>query len=169
MSTESQSAASQIVVLPDKALRTLAVLPGVFSVVTLLILFGSGSAAIQDPYAKAGLLTTAVVLAVLFWGATRLRIRVAKTSAQEIVVHAPLYRRSFTGSQVSNVTVCVDDGANQGLLNWPVTGRTESVQGVRLNVGGSAHVAFTVEGIGSMTIVAQDEKQAQSIAALLQS
>lgn len=47
------------------------------------------------------------------------------------------YRRSIPAGQIDSVTVAPDDGMNHVLLNWQVTGRATSLDGVRLNLGGS--------------------------------
>jgi hypothetical protein len=53
-------------------------------------------------------------------------------------VAGTFYRRSISVGQIDSVTVAPDDGMNHGLLNWPVTGKATSPDGVRLNLGGSA-------------------------------
>lgn len=82
-------------------------------------------------------LLVVVVLLFVIWAAFGLRLTVS-VGKETIDVAGTFYRRSIPVGQIDSVTVAPDDGMNHGLLNWPVTGRAASPDGVRLNLGGSA-------------------------------
>lgn len=56
---------------------------------------------------------------------------------------------------------------NSGLINWPVTGSANSEKGVRINLGGAAHIKFLADGKHRFTIVTTGMSQAKRLAALL--
>ena len=113
-----------------------------------------------------GAVCLVVVLALCLIGGFGMRISVERQD-QSITLRAPLYRRSFTAGQVSNIQVGEDPGANPGWINWPVLGRAAAPAGIRINVGGSAKVAFTLDDGERFTIVVADGSQAKELAALL--
>ncbi len=55
-------------------------------------------------------------------------------------LRAPFYRRTIRLTDIAAVSAESDDGMNHGLVNWFVTGKAYSPNGVRLNTGGKARV-----------------------------
>ena len=91
-------------------------------------------------------LIVVVVLLFVVWAAVGPRLTVS-VGEETVDVAGIFYRRSMPVGQIDSVTVAPDDGMNHGLLNWPVTGRATSPDGVRLNLGGSAALQIrTKEG-----------------------
>lgn len=87
-------------------------------------------------------LIVVVVLLFVVWAAVGPRLTVS-VGRETVDVAGIFYRRSVPVWQIESVTVAPDDGMNHGLLNWPVTGRARSPEGVRLNLGGSAALQIT--------------------------
>ncbi|CAM5438754.1 hypothetical protein [Corynebacterium variabile] len=81
-------------------------------------------------------LIVVVVLLFVVWAAFGLRLTVS-VGQETVDVVGTFYRRSIPAGQIDSVTVAPDDGMNHVLLNWQVTGRATSLDGVRLNLGGS--------------------------------
>ncbi len=81
-------------------------------------------------------LIVVVVLLFVVWAAFGLRLTVS-VGQETVDVAGTFYRRSIPAGPIDSVTVAPDDGMNHVLLNWQVTGRTSSLDGVRLNLGGS--------------------------------
>lgn len=112
----------------------------------------------------------AIVVAVSIWAVYFMRVEIKKDSSSNVVrIKAPFYSRSVSHKKISDISVGEDSGMNSGLINWFVTGRARSRNGVRINVGGSAHVRFAVEENRRFTIVTEDMSQAERLVALLSS
>ncbi|WP_313814455.1 hypothetical protein [Glutamicibacter sp.] len=163
----------KVVVPPDPAYRFIALVPGSLCLTAYVLIFGSarpsgsGQAGPTSSLIIAVLIIT-VVAALTVWGATQARISVTRSADAHILLSAPMYHRRIEIARVSDIRVSELSVMNTGWLNWPVSGRAASDRGLRLNVGGCAQVAFTVDGKFRMTIVARDALQAKNIAKLLQ-
>lgn len=85
--------------------------------------------------------------------------------AGQITLGAPFYRRSIPLQTVASVSSHVDDGRNRGLLNWFVTGKAASPQGVRLSTGGKARVDLETDAGERYAVVVDTLEQAQAVVA----
>lgn len=158
---------TQIVVSTSVLVRILSLAAATAAAAGLLLLVVTGMSTPQPPAEMIiGALCLVVVLAICLIGGFAMRILVQRQD-QSILLRAPFYQQRFNAGQVSNIEVGEDPGTHPGWLNWPVLGRAASPTGVRLNVGGSTKVAFVLDGGERFTIVVNDERQAQELAALL--
>ncbi|ROR55128.1 hypothetical protein [Luteococcus japonicus] len=80
-----------------------------------------------------------------------------------ITLGAPFYRRSIPLQDVASVSSHTDDGLNRGLLNWYVTGKATSPQGVRLNTGGKARVDLETKAGERYAVVVDTLDQAVAV------
>ena len=54
---------------------------------------------------------------------------------------------------VASIEIREDNGFNRGLVNWFVTGRASSAEGVRLNAGGEGRISITTTDNKRYTVV----------------
>ncbi|MEZ2190467.1 hypothetical protein [Corynebacterium sp. CCM 9204] len=115
-----------------------------------------------------GALTNAAVIGFSAWAAYSMKVEVVRdTSSSLVKIRAPFYSRSFNHKSISDISTGEDSGMNSGLINWPVTGSANSEKGVRINLGGAAHIKFLADGKHRFTIVTTGMSQAKRLAALL--
>lgn len=131
-----------------------------------LLLIGTvvGVAAVTESRWQLFLLTAAFCAAAAWWSL------VAKVTAvvgeDTITLGGPFWTRTLPRKDVSRVSVDVDNGLNQGLVNWPVTSLERRTL-TRLNMGGAAAVSFAAAGHRYQFVLA-DRRSAQQLAAALE-
>lgn len=122
------SSAGKITVFSVRPAPAMKAIP--FAVVAPAILL---AIVVREPAVQ---LIVVVVLLFVVWAAVGPRLTVS-VGQETVDVAGIFYRRSIPVGQIDSVTVAPDGGMNHVLLNWQVTGRATSLDGVRLNLGGS--------------------------------
>ncbi|MBV7293697.1 hypothetical protein [Corynebacterium sp. TAE3-ERU16] len=147
-----------------------AVVPPIICLVSSLVAVASISKPIPFSFWVVGALTDAAVIGFSAWAAHSMKVEVVRDISSRLVkIRAPFYSRSFSHKSISDISTGEDSGMNSGLINWPVTGSASSEKGVRINLGGAAHVKFLADGKHRFTIVTTGMSQAKRLAALLSS
>ena len=158
---------SRIVIPPSGIVKAMAIVPLILCVFPFITLSFTGSG-FTFPRMMIPLVVVVPVFCFCVWTALGMKIVVERAaSSEKIYIRTLFYSAELVASDITDVEVKPDDGMNPGFINWPVVGKTRSRSGIRINMGGSAHVRFTHGQGEQFTIVARDMDQANELAALL--
>ena len=104
-----------------------------------IAVFVAVQAVIESLWGLHAVAAALVIAATWLWRLVKISVSV---DDQTVTLTGPGWKRMAQRQDVHGVSVTADSGMNLGLLNWPVTTH-ERGSLTRLNVGGSAAVAFS--------------------------
>lgn len=115
-----------------------------------------------------GFVITAVLVGLASFVFTGMRVTVDVNQENDACkIFAPAYSTTFSLSLIQQADVAEDSGTNSGLINWPVIGRAAGANGVRINIGGHAHVSIRLSDGRTYVVVVPSLDEARAIASAL--